>query len=238
MYIVVGGSQGLGKEIIRVLLNRNFEVMNISRSKCLISSTYLTNVTLDISVLNRLHISKIFRNADKIDGIIFSQRFRNQGEICKDEDHIDEYKTTVVATSIIIEEYRKYQQMNSKNNIGSIILVGSTYSKSIGLDQNWSYHTCKYAQEALVNYYAVHSDGKFSINLVCPATYMKEGTEKYWRSNRKSEIWEKYSVKQLATVQDMAINVVNILICSTLFNSGNKIMLDGGVSHIYHDQEI
>jgi len=238
MYIVVGGSQGLGKEIIKVLLNRNYQVMNISRSKCLISSCHLSNISLDISELSSIEILDIFRDLEKIDGIIFSQRFRRDGANCNNKDYINEYQTTVIATSIIIEAYLKYQQMSVKNNVGSIILVGSTYSKSIGLDQNWSYHTCKYAQEALVNYYSVHSNGKFSINLVCPATYMKEGSEEYWNKSHKAEIWKRYSVKQLATARSIANNIIDILIGSTLFNTGNKIMLDGGVSHIYHDQEI
>ena len=238
MYIVVGGSQGLGKEIVEVLLDRNHEVINISRSKCLISSSHLSNISLDISDLMNADVSYLFKDLEKIDGIIFSQRFRKEGVSCKSDYYIDEYKTTVIARSIIIEAYLKYQEFSGKNNVGSIILVGSTYSKSVGLDQNWSYHACKYAQEAIVNYYAVHSCGKFSINLVCPATYMKKGSEEYWNRSRKGEIWKKYPVKNLASARSIANNIVDILIGSTLLNTGNKIMLDGGVSHLYHDQEI
>ena len=115
----------------------------------------LSNISLDISDFKNIDILDIFKDVEKIDGIIFSQRFRRDRVTSKSEDYIDEYKTTVVATSIIIEAYRKYQQINAKNNVGAIILVGSTYSRSIGFDQDWSYHSCKYAQEALVNYYSV-----------------------------------------------------------------------------------
>ena len=78
----------------------------------------------------------------------------------------------------------------------------------------------------------------FSINLVCPATFMKEGSEEYWMNNPKSEIWKKYAAKKIATAKFVAVSIVNILLNSTLFNTGNRIMLDGGVSHIYHDQDI
>ena len=50
-------------------------------------------------------------------------------------------------------------------------------------------------------------------------------------------MWRRYPVQKLATAKCIAKNVVDILINSTLFNTGNKIMLDGGVSHLYHDQE-
>ncbi|MDC3185830.1 SDR family oxidoreductase, partial [bacterium] len=217
---------------------RNHRVMNISRSECKLSSCCLKNVSLDIANMERDSLVNIFKDTKDINGIVFSQRFRMQRAAKKNKEFIEEYKTNVLATSNIIEAYREYQQERKCEKVGSIILVGSTYSKSIGLDQNWSYHACKYAQEALVNYYAVHSYGKFSINLVCPSTYIKEGSEEYWEGSRKNAIWNRYPVRKLATAKLMANNIVDILINSTLFNTGNKIMLDGGVSHIYHDQEI
>ena len=67
---------------------------------------------------------------------------------------------------------------------------------------------------------------------------MKKGSEEYWNRSRKGEIWKKYPVKNLASARSIANNIVDILIGSTLLNTGNKIMLDGGVSHLYHDQEI
>ena len=238
MYVIIGGSRGLGKEIIQVLLDKEYEVINISRSNLETISKNLTNINKDLISLDKHEVSQIFNQFDNLDGIIFSQRFRKRESSIQTENYVDEYKSSVISTSNIIEAYREYQHSRVTQSIGSIILVGSTYSSSIGFDQDWSYHACKFAQEALVKYYSVHSQGKFSINLVCPASYMKEGTEEYWTNSPKSEIWKKYPVKKLAGAKFIAMSIVDLLLNSTLFNTGNKIMLDGGVSNIYHDQDI
>ena len=71
----------------------------------------------------------------------------------------------------------------SNENFTRVVLIGSSYASKVGYDQSWSYHVCKAAQLSLVRFFSIRSNGFYSINLLSPATYMKQGSEDYWTTS-------------------------------------------------------
>ena len=74
--------------------------------------------------------------------------------------------------------------------------------------------------------------------MLSPATYIKNGAEDYWSEHPKSAIWKNYPQKQLATVNEIANEVYNLMSSSSRYNNGNNILIDGGINNLYNDQNL
>jgi len=116
------------------------------------------------------------------------------------------------------------------------IIIGSTYAASVGLDQGPSYHCAKAAQKALVNYMACHYLGRLVITTVNPPTYIKEGSEQYWKSTDRLKCWIAQTGRPMPTVDEVAQVIIEILQSDNLLISGNHLVLDYGMSKMYFDQ--
>ena len=117
-----------------------------------------------------------------------------------------------------------------------LVIVGSNYSSMIGKDQDWKYHAIKSSQLSLVKFFSLHSDGNFNINMISPATYIKEGAKEYWDQQQLSKKWQKFPTKGLLTSKQVAFAIINQLIYGDKNISGNNIFIDGGLSNLYPDQ--
>ena len=84
--------------------------------------------------------------------------------------------------------------------------------------------------------FSVRSNGYYSINLLSPATYMKQGSEDYWKGQEKYKFWKTFSPKGLATAKEISTTVFNFLNEGSPLISGNEIFLDGGLFNLYPDQ--
>ena len=230
--IVVGGSKGLGKKIIENYTRENIKCISISRTRGMLRREEVIEHELDLIKFEDEELEKIFMHGYTIDTVIFSQRYRAEKEIV----YSDEYKVQVESTAKIIRRLIKRLDENKQNTVCSIVIVGSTYAEEVGMDQDWGYHACKAGQYSLTKFFALRSEGRFTINYACPATYVKEGTQDYWNRQEKQRIWNKYPTKRLATDGEIAQAIIELAKNKNIFNNGNIIMLDGGVSNLYHDQ--
>lgn len=239
MYLIFGGSSGLGAEIVKQLRSEGSKIICLSRKvhsmEFKADSNNMTHEKFDLNNFNERELNNIFERYPRISGICFSQRYRKSTDYKK--TNTDEYAVMVKAIGSIIDLYIKYRKQRKDNDyLTRILIIGSTYSKSVGYDQGWEYHTCKASQAALVRFFSNNSNGFFNINMLSPATFMKNDSEEYWRESKKTQIWNSYPVKKLAHLSIVAKEAAAILTRSTIYNSGNNIMLDSGISHLYNDQ--
>ena len=72
--------------------------------------------------------------------------------------------------------------------------------------------------------------------MLSPATYIKNEAESYWEKQPKANIWENYHIKRLATVKEIANSAYNLMTQSSRYINGNNILIDGGISNLYNDQ--
>lgn len=240
--LIIGGSNGLGLEIAKRYVERQKEGKAIIVARSITEPHTGENVeyvNLDLRTAEIEDFERIMLNNWPISSICFSQRYRANKDLNenKKSSSASEYDVMVLATSRAIEALRNCYCKNSHDGIFTrIVVIGSTYSVSVGHDQELSYHLCKSGQFALVKFYSLNANGRFNINLLSPATYVKKGAEKYWEKTTKADIWGKLSPKRLARVEEIAEEAVDLMTMSSIFNSGNNIFLDGGTSHLYPDQ--
>ena len=240
--LIFGGSKGLGLEIAEALsIHQKIKPIVISRnaSKVIKSSKQKDIRFLDINLADCTieTLLNIYKEYYPISGICFAQRYRSNLKLTKKDDDNQEYlvmvRSIALATQALINYFEHFKIKTFKTRI---VVIGSTYSVSSGYDQEWNYHACKAAQYSLVKFYALRSEGRFNINMISPATYIKSGAKKYWEKSEKSTIWSNYPTKELSTALTVANETINLITNSSIFNSGNNIFVDGGVSHLYHDQ--
>ena len=74
MILITGGSSGIGMNLIKFFLKKNFKVINISRSKPKINNKNLTNIEFDLTRFNEYDrlFKDIYKNAKRINCFIHS----------------------------------------------------------------------------------------------------------------------------------------------------------------------
>ena len=239
--LIFGGSSGLGFEIARIFQDSKiFEPIICSRNPP--NSKDKKAIKHEECDLGRFTVNcflNLFNKYDSISSLCFSQRFRSENKTNLDEFHLEEYNVMVLSICRAIEAFKIYKNNSPSNeniNFTRILVIGSVYSESIGLDQDHNYHACKFAQLGLIRYFALQSKASFNINMLSPATYVKKGAEKYWNDHSKSELWDSYPMKRLAKVNEIAKEAFNILTASSEFLNGNNLIIDSGVINLYNDQ--
>ena len=124
-----------------------------------------------------------------------------------------------------------------RNQLYEFITISvEMFTKFAGYDQDWSYHAVKSAQEGLVRYFAIRSNGRFNINMISPPTYMKNDTEQYWKKTLKYEIWQNLPPLNLPDASMIAEICSMFLIDSNKYVNGQNLVCDGGASYLYIDQ--
>lgn len=243
--LIIGGGSGLGLQLANMLRQDNCEVHIISRStpskKCIHASIIFHQINLQ--TLTDTQIDLLGSLMGSMDGIAFCQRYRTPlgGHLSKSEAAQNEYQVCVHSTAILIEKMQEkiMKSPRTQSNKGPIklLLVGSTYSNYAGYDQDWSYHAVKSALHGLVRYFAIRSNGRFSINMISPPTFMKLQAEEYWMQTEKYTRWKHYPSNGLPTSQDVAELARMLLMNSNRFINGQNIICDGGASCLYLDQQ-
>ena len=159
----------------------------------------------------------------------------------KSEHPINEYKLSVDFIGKFIDQFIKFLESRKRSEEIfpiKLLIIGSTYSTQSGFEQDWSYHSTKAAQASLVKYFSIRSKGDFTINMLSPATFIKEGAENFWQNQKKFEFWKNYTNKGLATVNQIAEASIHYLFKSSIYINGQNILIDNGLSNLYPDQGI
>ena len=245
-FIIFGGSKGLGKKIVELASDKEYvdNIISVSRDSIDKKIKKLVNHQMDILNTDSEEIKKFIENYWPIKAICFCQRYRFNSEFkttSQSQHPINEYKLSVDFIGKFIDQFMEFLDM--RKNIEEIfpikiLIIGSTYSKHSGFDQDWSYHCTKAAQASLVKYYSIRTRGDFTINMLSPATFIKEGAKYYWQNQKKFALWKNYSNKGLATVNQIAEASIHYLFKSSIYINGQNIIIDNGLSNLYPDQGI
>lgn len=233
--VVVGGSKGLGRVIVDEFLARGYRVSILSRS---VSDAYLQNkfvnhVYVDLESLSDLGdiINQIIKFGDRLDYLVFCQRYRGAGDTWDGEIRIG-----LTATKIIIDGFSEYFVTRGDRAIG---VVSSVYAQYVGGSQPLSYHVVKAGLNQLIRYYAKELGNKqIRINGIMPLTYIKSESEAFYLSQTKLiSSYEKFvPLARMGRSQDSS-NAISFL-CSEKANfiTGQSLFVDGGVSVIWPEE--
>lgn len=230
-YIIIGGSKGTGKELLKRLISKNKKVIVIGRSKP-DSKFYLAKnvIFLKTDLNNSKELSSLISTINNmkitISHIVFFQRYRGENK-----NFIGEYNVSQKATNKIIKGLRNKFKKNSTNK--SIVMVGSIASEFIATEQSVSYHIGKSSFRQIARYYAVLLGVEnIRVNYLRPATIIKdENKEFYAKDNYITKLYSNITpLGRMGTAEDIVDAVEFLCSKKSSFITGIDLPIDGGVS--------
>lgn len=228
-YLIVGGTSGAGREMVRLAAHRGGRVSVMGRksprsedrvsAEVLYWQAELTDTAGLAPVLD-----EIVQQRGRVDALVFFQRFRGTQDAWKGE-----LDTTLNATRVVIEHLRDAFAPSG----GAITVIGSVAGRLIASEQPLSYHIGKAGLEQLVRYYAVVLGPLgIRVNAVSPSTILKDESRQFYLDNPQLvELYKEITpLRRLCTSRDVAETVAFLSSPAAGFITGQNILLDGGIS--------
>jgi NAD(P)-dependent dehydrogenase (short-subunit alcohol dehydrogenase family) len=227
--VVVGGTRGIGREVVRIF-SEQLDLVSVigrhapSEADKALSGTVFWAVDVTEEDARNSILSEIVSRG-RIKCLVLLQRLRANADRWADELNV-----SLGATMAIIEKLACHFDGSGCN---SIVLVSSIVDRFVAASQCVGYHVAKAGLVNMARYYAVTLATKgIRVNSVSPCTVLKaENEEFYLKSPELHDLFcQTVPLGRMGTARDAA-NVIAFL-CSDLasFVTGQNIVVDGGVS--------
>ena len=233
--LVVGGTRGSGRALVRTLASENHFVSVIGRRPPMEEDRDLGNVRywtvdlLDEGSLSQAW-SELVDQDGKVSNLVFFQRYRGDGD-----SWAGEIETSLTATKNMIDRWTAERDDSDQS---SVVVVSSLASDFIAEEQPLSYHVAKAGLNQIVRYYAVALGPQgVRVNAVSPGIVLKDEARDFYRQNQHlHDLYRSVTpLGRMGTPEEIA-NVIAFL-CSPKSSliTGQNILLDGGVSLQWHE---
>ncbi len=228
--LVIGGSRGIGRTLVRSLAGGDNTVSIVARRKPvgLDKLPFVKSWTADVSDPYALEkaLSSILSTHGPVSGAVLLQRYRGDGD-----DWMGEIDTSLTATRSLLEWVAEHRQDCAGGT--AVVVIGSPAGSFIASEQPASYHMAKAGIIQLVRYYAVAFGSKrVRVNSISPGTIVKEESQAFYNDN--PDLVRLYReiipLGRLGTAGDVADLAMFLLSDRASFLTGQNIVLDGGVS--------
>lgn len=232
-FIVVGGTTGSGRALVRDLLDSGQQVTVFGRHRPPEADRHpaLRVELLDImdAAAVREAVERSVTHTGGLNHIIFYQRYRGSGDAWAGEMAV-----TLTATRAVIEACVPHFRPGANQ---AIVAVGSAASRFVLAEQPVGYHATKAGLVQMMRYYAVTLGPRaVRANVVSPDTVIKEESRQMYAANRElTALYETITpLGRMGTSEDVA-GVVRFL-CSPAggFVTGQELVVDGGISLVGH----
>jgi NAD(P)-dependent dehydrogenase (short-subunit alcohol dehydrogenase family) len=233
--VVVGGTKGLGLEIVERFLERGINVTILSRNP---SAKHLENPQvrhLQVDLERLTTFGQIDAEAlvahGPIDYLVLAQRYRGQGDPWSGEIQVG-----LNATRILIEGCT---ELFSSEGDRGIAAISSVYAEFVGGSQPVGYHVVKAGMNAMIRYYGWSlGRQRIRVNGIMPLSYVKdESREFYQRQTVLNDVYERFV--PLGRMGEASENADAIdFLCSekATFITGQCLFIDGGVSIVWPEE--
>ena len=232
--LITGGSKGLGKEIVNYYKNKNFNIINISRTK-LKNFKNLTNIKNDLTQLKKTidTFKKIKKKYKTIDAIVCCT---GTGKKISN----DELNNNVIQHYLNINFFTIINTINSylkvyKSSKTKIIIISSIASKKI-INAPIGYSISKRALDYFVKIFAKqYSKLKININLISPGNIYINGNSWHKKIKKNKKQVKKYihsHVPLKSFILPLEIIAIIDMLLSEKGNNftGSDFVIDGGQS--------
>ena len=218
--VIVGGSRGIGKEIINQLVQDNM-IINLSRNKPKLTHTNLTHHNIDI-------LSSDLPDLEDVSSVIYcpgSINLKPIGRISLDEFRED-FEINVVGAIKVIQ---KYLPILKKSNHASILLF-STVATKLGMPYHSSVAASKSAIDGLVKTLGAELAPKIRVNAIAPTITKTDLASKLLRNEKVIEnMIERHPLKKILMPEEVA-KMAKFLISNDASSiSGQIFNLDAGI---------
>ena len=218
--VIVGGSRGIGKEIINQLVQDNM-IINLSRNKPELTHTNLTHHNIDI-------LSSDLPDLEDVSSVIYcpgSINLKPIGRISLDEFRED-FEINVVGAIKVIQ---KYLPILKKSNHASILLF-STVATKLGMPYHSTVAASKSAIDGLVKTLGAELAPKIRVNAIAPTITKTDLASKLLRNEKVIEnMIERHPLKKILMPEEVA-KMAKFLISNDASSiSGQIFNLDAGI---------
>jgi NAD(P)-dependent dehydrogenase (short-subunit alcohol dehydrogenase family) len=231
--IIVGGTRGLGRELMRKLAERGDRVSVIGRREPPPEDRAVQGVRhwiadlLDGDAAQRAAEAAIAESGP-LNYLVFAQRYRG-----KDDDWTGEIEVSLTATRKLIESLTPRFASEGDR---SVVLVSSVFGDYVGEGQPLSYHLGKAGMNQMARFYAVNLGRKgIRVNIVTPFTFLKEESKDFYLNN--APVHDLYReiipLGRMGTSEDSANAIAFLCSAAAGFVNGQNLYIDGGLSLVW-----
>ncbi|MCB0461865.1 MAG: SDR family oxidoreductase [Flavobacteriaceae bacterium] len=218
--IVVGGSKGIGKALVKLLL-KSHKVINISRTEPEFSHDNLKHMSCDV-ILDNLP------NIEEADGLVYCPGSINLKPFNRlsIEDFKNDFEINVLGA---VKAIQKYLDVLKQSKNPSIILF-STVASKLGMPFHASIATAKSGVEGLVKSLGAELAPTIRINAIAPTVTHTELASKLLRNDRMIEnITERHPLKKYLNPEEVAEMAYYLLSNKAASISGQVFEMDCGI---------
>lgn len=231
--LIIGGTKGLGRVVVRKLAQRGDVVSVFGRSAVNADDraegaidSYQLDIT-DQSAIKEAIKSSVEKNGP-LNYCVFLQRYRGKGN-----DWEGEINTSLTATKNIAELVT-----DNMDPVGdkAMIMVSSVFARYVGEGQPASYHVAKAGLDQLMRFYALNLGSKgIRCNGVTPFTFLKDESKQFYFDNKKiMSLYEDIiPLRRMGTSEDSADVICYLSSAQASFLTGQNILVDGGLSLVW-----
>lgn len=218
--IIVGGSRGIGKEIINELVDDNM-IINLSRNKPELTHTNLTHHNIDI-------LTDDLPELEDVSSLIYCPGSINLKPISRIS--LDEFREDFEINVIgAIKAIQKYLPCLKKSNDASILLF-STVATKLGMPYHSSVAASKSAIDGLVKTLGAELAPKIRVNAIAPTITKTDLASKLLRNEKVIEnMIERHPLKKILMPEEVSKMAKFLVSKDASSISGQIFNLDAGI---------
>lgn len=231
--LIVGGTRGLGRELVRTLAGQGHRVSVIGRrdppaeDRSIPDVKHLIADLIDADATLRTAQAAI-EERGALNYLVFCQRYRGA-----EDDWAGEIQVTLTATRHLVEGL--VPSFHAEGDKG-IVMVSSVFGERVGDGQPLSYHLGKAGMNHMARYYAVNlGRNGIRVNAVTPFTFLKEESQDFYLGN--DELHGLYKeitpLGRMGTAHDSAGAIAFLCSPAASFITGQNLYVDGGLSLVW-----
>lgn len=227
--LVVGGTRGIGREVVKRLAAEGQAVSVIGRRAPAPGDLELPEVrhwTVDLSDGAALEgaVSELLSRG-ALSSLVLCQRWRGTGDAWAGE-----LQTSLTATRSLLE---RMAGAFAPDGDRSVVLVSSIVSHLVASEQDSSYHVAKAGLNQLARYYAVKlGPSGVRVNSVSPSVFVKDESRDYYQQNQAIvDLFTRITpLRRMGTAAEIAAAVHFLCGPAASFVTGQDLVVDGGIT--------
>ena len=220
--LVIGGSKGIGREIVNSQLEKGNNCYNFSRTESGIYNQNLTEEKIDI-------LSDDLPDIENIDSVIYCPGSINLKPILqlKEEDFVNDFNINVLGAIKTVKTYLN----NLKKGDDPSLIFFSTVAVGQGMPFHSSVSVAKAGIEGLTKSLAAELAPSIRVNCIAPTITRTDMAQRILRNEKIEEnIANKHPLKKICEAKDIS-DMADFLISHNAKNITGQIMhVDGGMS--------
>jgi NAD(P)-dependent dehydrogenase (short-subunit alcohol dehydrogenase family) len=228
-YLVVGGSSGIGLEIVRRLTARGDAVIAVSRNAGLLSSLpNLTHIPADVvgddGRFSSSQLPETLQGLVYCPGSIRLRPFQRLGE----EDFLEDFRINLLGA---VRTIKAGLTSLKKSTDGAAVVLFSTVAAQTGMPFHAAVASAKGAVEGLTRSLAAEFAPRIRVNAIAPSlTDTPLAGELLKGEERRKAAADRNPLKRIGTPADAASLAVFLLSPEASWITGQVIRVDGGMS--------